>query len=384
MVDIRALILETIQNLRQDLNIPMRTIQAKIENLERNISTVPSMEKALLEQKRTQSIKENLFLFLLQKREETALSEAVTAPNTRIVDRARTPKFPIFPQTRMIYMACAALGLIVPLLLVTLLGFFETKIQAEDMITDLTSIPILGRIALSKKKEDIVVKKGTRSAIAEMFRLLRTNLNYLNIKNEKQVLVITSSVSGEGKSFIGLNLSMTIALSNKKVILLGLDMRKPKMHQYLGVENGVGMSNYLVQQAELEDVVRVFPENKNLSYITSGAIPPNPAELILSDRMKELITRLKEEYDYIIIDTPPIGLVSDALLLREYVSNIMVVVRQKYTQKTMVRDLETLYKNDELKGAGIVFNAVKMGRGYYGYGGYNYGYGQGYYTSEDD
>jgi len=383
MVDIRALILETIQNLRQDLNIPMRTIQAKIDNLERNIGTVPSMEKALLEQKRTQSIKENLFLFLLQKREETALSEAVTAPNTRIVDRARTPKFPIFPQTRMIYMACAALGLIVPLLLVTLLGFFETKIQAEDMITDLTSIPILGRIAFSKKKEDIVVKKGTRSAIAEMFRLLRTNLNYLNVKNEKQVLAITSSVSGEGKSFIGLNLAMTIALSNKKVILLGMDLRKPKMHQYLGVENNIGLSNYLVQQADLKDIVHVFSENENLSYITSGVIPPNPTELILSDRMDELITQLKAKYDYIIIDTPPIGLVSDALLLRKYVSNILVVIRQKYTKKAMVQDLETLYKNDELKGAGLVFNAVKMGRSYYGYGGYNYGYGQGYYTSED-
>ncbi len=383
MIDIRALILETIQNLRQDLNIPMRTIQAKIDKLERNISTVPSMEKALLEQKRTQSIKENLFLFLLQKREETALSEAVTAPNTRIVDRARTPSYPIFPQKRMIYMACAALGLIVPLLLVTLLGFFETKIQAEDMITDLTSIPILGRIAFSKKKENIVVKKGTRSAIAEMFRLLRTNLNYLNVKQEKQVLVITSSVSGEGKSFIGLNLAMTIALSNKKVILLGMDMRKPKMYQYLGVENNVGISNYLVQQAELEDVVRVFPDNKNLFYITSGALPPNPAELILSDRMEELMTRLKAEYDYVIIDTPPIGLVSDALLLRQYVSNILIVIRQKYTKKAMVRDLDTLYKNDELKGAGLVFNAVKMGRGYYGYGGYNYGYGQGYYTEED-
>ena len=177
---------------------------------------------------------------------------------------------------------------------------------------------------------------------------------------------------------------MTVALSNKKVILLGLDMRKPKMHQYLGVENGKGMSNYLVQQAELEDIVKVFPENKNLSYITSGPIPPNPAELILSDRMEELITKLKEEYDYIIIDTPPIGLVSDALLLRQYVSNILVVIRQKYTKKAMVRDLETLYKNDELKGAGLVFNAVKMGRGYYGYGGYNYGYGQGYYTNEED
>ncbi len=383
LTDIRALILETIRNLRSDLNIPMRKIQTKIDNLQRNMSNVPSMEKALLEQIRLQTVKENLFLYLLQKREETALSEAVTAPNTRVVDRARVPKFPVFPKKRMVYLACAALGLIIPLLLVTVLGFFENKIQSEDMITELTNIPILGRIALSKKKEDIVVKQGSRSAIAEMFRLLRTNLNYLNVDKKRQIVLITSSVSGEGKSFVGLNLAMTVALSDKKVILLGMDLRKPKMHQYLGVENGRGLSDYLVQQAELEDVVQEFSGSKNLSYITSGPIPPNPAELILSNRMDELIEKLSTQYDYIIIDTPPIGLVSDALLLRKYVSNMLIVVRQKYTKKNMVRDLQMLYANDELKGAGLVFNAVKQGRSYYGYGGYNYGYGQGYYTSEE-
>lgn len=381
--DIKALILETMQNLQVDLNIPMRKIENKIADLQRNMSTVPSMEKDLLEQMRMQSIKENLFLYLLQKREETALSEAVTAPNTRIVDAARTPKFPIFPQKRLIYMASGALGFVIPLLLVTLIGFFETKVQNEDTIKELTSIPILGRIAFSKKKENIVVKQGNRSAISEMFRLLRTNLNYLNVDREKQVLLVTSSVSGEGKSFVGLNLAMTIALSNKKVILLGMDLRKPKMHQYLEVENNKGLSNYLIKQAELKEVVNQYPENENLFYITSGPIPPNPAELILSDRMDELITELQKQYDYVVIDTPPIGLVSDALLLRKYVSNILIVVRQKYTKKAMVRDLEELYRNEELKNAGLVFNAVKMGRSYYGYGGYHYGYGQGYYVNEE-
>ncbi len=382
LADVRSLILQTLQNLQRDLDIPMRTLQNKIEDLKDNLGSVPSMEKNLLEQMRMQSIKENLFLYLLQKREETALSEAVTSPNTRIIDRARAPSVPIFPQKRLIYMACAALGFIIPLILVTLVGFFETKIQSEETIKDLTNIPILGRIAFTKKGEGLVVKQGSRSAIAEMFRLLRTNLNFLNVKNETQVMVVTSSVSGEGKSFIGLNLGMTIALSNKKVILLGLDLRKPKMHKYLGVENLKGLTNYLINQSELEEVVKVSSENSNLHYITSGPIPPNPSELILSDRMDELITQLKEDYDYVIIDTPPIGLVSDALLMRKYVSNILLVVRQKYTKKAMVRDLNELYRNGELKGAGLVFNGVKMGRSYYGYGGYNYGYGQGYYVEE--
>ncbi len=382
LIDLRNLILETLRNLQLDLSIPIRRKESKISELQKNLVGVPSIDKKLVEQMRMQSIKENLFLFLLRKREETALSEAVTAANTRIVDPARTPQFPVFPKPRMVYMAAAALGFIIPLILVTLLGFFETKIRDEETISRLTSIPILGRISLSKSKEDIVIKKGTRTAIAEMFRLLRTNLNYLNVSREKQVLLITSSVSGEGKSFVGLNLAMTIALSNKKVILLGLDLRKPKMHRYLGVDNTKGITNFLIRQSELDDVIEVSTKNKNLSFITSGPSPPNPSELILSDRMDELINQLKERYDYIILDSPPIGLVSDALLLRKYVSNILLVVRHKYTKKAMVRDLENLYVNGELKGAGLVFNGVKMGRSYYGYGGYNYGYGQGYYVEE--
>jgi len=383
MQDVRALLIQTIQNLQTDLNIPIRKIQRKIDQLQTSVSDVPSIEKALLEQMRTQSIKENLFLYLLQKREETALSEAITAPNTRMVDRARTPRFPIFPQKKMIYIACGLIGLLIPLFIITLVGFFATKIQTEDGIKDLTTVPIIGRIAFSKKGKNIVIKKGNRSAIAEMFRLLRTNLNYLNVKQEKQVLIVTSTISGEGKSFVGLNLAMTMALSNKKVILIGMDMRKPKMHQYLGVENAKGLSNYLIKQSALEEVIMTYLENENLSYITSGPIPPNPAELILSDRMNELINQLKEQYDYIIIDTPPIGLVSDALLMRQYASNIMVVVRQNYTKKGMVRSLEDLYRNKELENVGIVFNAVKMGRRGYGYGGYQYGYGQGYYSEDE-
>lgn len=381
--DTRNLILETLRNLQLDLSIPMRSIQRKIDALQQNLSSVPSIDKKLLEQMRTQSIKENLFLFLLRKREETALSKAVTTANTRTVDRARTPKFTIFPKKRLIYISAIGLGLLIPMILVTILGFFETKVKDEDTITRLTSIPILGRIAFSKSKENIIIKKGTRTAIAEMFRLLRTNLNYLNVSREKQVLLITSSVSGEGKSFIGLNLAMTIALSGKKVALLGLDLRKPKMHKYLEVENSVGMTNYLIRQSELSDVLQVSPENPNLSYITSGPIPPNPSELILSERMDELIQNLKEDFDYVVIDSPPIGLVSDALLMRKFVTNILVVVRQKYTKKRMLRDLETLYQNKDLEGAGLVFNAVKQGRSYYGYGGgYYSGYGKGYYVEE--
>jgi len=265
----------------------------------------------------------------------------------------------------------------------------ETTIQSEETVKSLTNIPILGRITHHKKDEKIVVKTGDRSAINEMFRLLRTNLNYLNPDSDKQVLLITSSVSGEGKSFIAINLAIALSLSNKKVVLLGLDLRKPKMASYLGVDHkSAGISNYLIGKSTLNDIVHQFQDNPNFSYISSGPIPPNPAELILSDRMKQLIDELQEDYDYILIDSPPIGLVSDALQLRDYVSNILIVVRHQLTRKVMLKNLEEMYKNKDLENSVIILNDIKRNRssygyGYgYGYGGYHYGYGQGYYKEE--
>ena len=388
LIDLRQLILRTVQNLQKDLQIPIEKIQSNIQELQKSMSTVPTVEKQLLEQLRTQTIKESLFLFLLQKREETALSEAITTASTRTIERARSTKIPVYPQRKLIYATSLMLGLFVPFLLIMIRSFFETKIESEEDLKQLTSIPILGRIAYNKSKENLVVKAGNRSAINEMFRLLRTNLSYLNLKEEKRILLVTSSIPGEGKSFIALNLAIALALSNKKVLLVGLDLRKPKLYQYLGVDNSVGLSNYLIGKSELPEIIQHYPTDKNLSYITSGPVPPNPAELILSDRIATLFQTLSDEYDYILIDTPPIGLVSDALLLRKYISNILVVVRHHYTPKVLLKNLEEMYQNKELSNPGIVMNGIKQRRGYYGYGygygGYNYGYGKGYYKSDDE
>jgi len=280
-------------------------------------------------------------------------------------------------------MMSGVLGLIFPFLLVLFLGLFETKVDSEEMIKQLTNIPVLGRIAFKKGDANIVVKHGSRSAVNEMFRLLRTNLNFVNHGKSKHTIMLTSSISGEGKTFIALNLGIALSLSGKKVILLGMDLRKPKLATYMGVPQGKGITNYLVGQNKLDEIVQPFQDNPNLSYITSGPTPPNPAELILSGKLQELLKELSEKYDYILIDTPPIGLVSDALLLREFVDNILVVVRHKYTRKVMLRNLENMYKNEELKKASIIFNGVKQGGKYYGYGGYYYGKNQGYYVDEE-
>lgn len=378
--DIRKLIIETIQNLQKDIQIPITKIERNIEELKGSISSVPSIEKKLIEKMRTQAVKENLFLFLLQKREETALSEAVTTAKTRTIDRARTPGFPVYPKKKMVLMASGVLGLAIPLIIVLLLGFFETKVDSEETIKQLTSIPILGKIALNKASDKIVVKQGSRSAINEMFRLLRTKLNFINHGKPKQKILITSSISGEGKTFVALNLGITLALSGKKVALLGLDLRKPKLGSYFDADLSKGITNYLVGQNTLEEITQKDSTQPNLSIITSGPIPPNPAELILSDRMKTLLDQLSEQYDYILVDTPPIGLVADAFLLRDFVDNMLIVVHQNMTHKGMLKNLENLNANEEIKNASIIFNGVKQGKSYYGYGGYN----QGYYIDEKE
>lgn len=383
LLDLRRLILETIRNLRKDLQIPINEIEKNIEELKSSIGSVPGIEKRLVERMRTQTIKENLFLYLLQKREETALSEAVTTAKTRTIDRARISYFPVYPKPRLIMMVSGLIGLIIPFLILALLSLLETKVDSEETIQQYTSIPILGKIPVNKSKEQIVVKYGSRSAINEMFRALRTNLNFISQNKEHKVIMATSSISGEGKTFVTLNLGIALALSGKKVITIGMDLRKPKLATYLNSAGSKGLTNYLIGQNSLEEITNQFDQTENLFYITSGPIPPNPAELLASDAMKQMMIRLAEEYDYVLLDTPPIGLVSDALLLRPYIDNILVVVRQNVTRKGMLKDMETMYQNKELEKASIVFNGVKRNRGRYGYGGgYYYGNKNSYYVED--
>lgn len=387
MLEIRALIISTIQNLRKDLDIPIAKLQGEIAELQQNLENIPVVEQQLLEQVRMQGIKEQLFLFLLTRREETALSEAVTTASTRIIEPARSSGSPVFPQNRLVYIASALLGIILPTLIIALLGLLETKVDSEEMLKQLTSLPILGRIMQSKKKESVVVKAGNRSAINEMFRQLRTNLSYLNPDRDKQILSVTSFVPGEGKTFIAINLAITLSLSGKKVVLIELDLRRPKFNKYLDRDgHGFGVANYLIGRKSLDQIIQPFSGAPNLSIITSGAIPPNPSELILSEKMEQLLRELSERFDYILIDNPPIGLVSDALLLRKMVDNMLIVVRHRYTRKAMVRSLEDLHRSGDLPNAALIFNAIKQGRGGYGYGGYRYGYGygEGYYQESEN
>ena len=379
--DLRGLIMETIRNLQVDLQIPIKKLENNIQDLRQRMGSIPGVEKRLVEKMRTQTIKENLFLYLLQKREETALSEAITTAKTRTIDRARASKGPVYPQKKLITVSSVFLGLLLPMLFIVIRSFFEVKVDSEDTIKSLTSIPLLGRVAQEKTKNPIVVEKGSRTAINEMFRLLRANLNFANMNKSQQTIMVTSSISGEGKTFMVLNLGIAIALSNKKVVLLGMDLRKPKLGTALDDSKpDRGLSNFLVGECSLEEILKPHQDIDNLFYISSGIIPPNPTELLVSERIDELFRDLKQEFDYILIDTPPMSLVSDALLVRKFVDRTLVIVRQNHTKKSMVKNLEELYQNGELESVNLIFNGIKTG-GRYGYlENYQYGYGKGYYT----
>ena len=380
--EIRNLIRETIKSARANLVIPISQASKEIDELKRNMRSVPTLEQNLMEKLRNQSIKESLFLFLLQRREETALTSAVTSANTRVIESARSSGGPIYPRKRLVYLGSVLLGLFVPFLIVIGKSFFENTVDSEEVLLAMTSIPIVGRIGHNKGADKVLIGKDKRSVIAEMFRLLRTNLNYANTSKDAQVFLVTSSVSGEGKSVIAINLALTLAIASRKVAIVDLDLRKPRIAEYLGLPKGIGVTNFLVGEATADQIISESSLHECLSVVKSGPIPPNPAELILTDKMTQLMLELKKRFDYIIIDSPPLGVVTDALLLREHVANMLLVVRHKQTKKSMLKHLEEMYQKGELVNPLIVLNDIKPKRGYYGYGGYNYGYGKGYYTTK--
>lgn len=382
IAEIKRTILLTLQNVKKDMRIPMQSVERQIEDLKAEIRAVPRKKKDLVQIERQQAIKENLYLYLLQRREETALSEAITTPGTRVIDPARSSAIPVSPKRQQIYLFCFALGLLLPLSLVVLGDWLNDKVESEEGIKKETDIPLLGRIRKSKVYDKILVKQDSRSAIPEMFRLLRTNLQYLNPNKGQQTILITSSQGGEGKTFITANLGATIALSRKKVILVGMDLRKPRLWKYMAAhENQSGVTNYLIGEAELEEIIVPSPNQPHLFFLPSGPVPPNPSELLLSERMESLFEYLKSNYDYVLIDSPPVGMVADALILNNYVDISLYVVRHKYTRFGMLRMLQNLYAEGKIKNPGIILNGLRNGSGYYGYG-YGYGYSYGYYDKK--
>ena len=372
LLSLRTSISDTVTNIKQDLRKKITSIASLNKELMARVKRVPTQERGLLEIKRQQIIKENLYLYLLKKKEETHLTLAATTSNARIIDTPRTTRKPIAPQKALIYLSSFLGGLFIPFLFVVGKDLLQDSIQDEEDIKEITKIPIIGSINKGKKNEHIVVKTNTRTAIAERFRLIRTNLQFVKRKGP-QTILLTSSISGEGKTFVAINLAMSFTLLKKRTILLGMDLRKPKLQEYLEeVDKPIGMTEYILGDNTLEEVIQCVKEQPDLDYILSGAVPFNPNELLSEPIVSELFERLQKEYEVIIIDAPPVGLVSDAFLLNEFITNTIYVVRVNVTKKQMVINASEMLKKARLKNASILLNGVNE-KGRYGYGG-SYGY----------
>lgn len=373
LANLRGNILENLRNIKSGLIITRNNLQASSARFESRISEVPGIEKDLIEIKRQQSIKEGLYLYLLQKREESALSLAATVANSRIIDAAISGDHPVEPKKQLIYLLALLVGLGVPFAGIYVKELLNDKVQTQQDVKKGTNTSILGEIAHNDTFENLVVTENSRSAVSELFRLIRTNLQFATLGKENKVLLITSSMSGEGKTFFSINLGASLALTGKRVVLVNFDLRKPRLMQNMGLYDEAGVTNYLINdKLALQDIIIPSNEVQGLYAIGSGPIPPNPAELIMSPKVMQMLEELREQFDYVIIDTPPAGQVADAFALAPYIDASIFIIRYNYTFKSQVAIVDDIYKNKKLKYPLVVINDASM-KDVYGYG-YGYGY----------
>ena len=377
--NLRADMLSNIENSQRTLTISRDGLKRQINNVEGNMQQVPKIERNYLNLARQQLIKQELYLFLMKKSEETAVSKTANLSNSKIIDSPRANLKPFSPQKQIVTLVFVLLALLVPVGFIYLKDLFNTKIESKEDIIRLTDVPIIGEISHNEDGENLIIANNSRSAISEQFRALRTNLAfYLNGDSSKTIL-LTSSMSGEGKSFAAINLGNILALTGKRVLLMELDLRKPGLTVKFGANNSVGFTNYIIAQNSLiDDLIQPLEAHPNLFLLSSGPIPPNPAETIMNDRTKLLIEDLKTKFDYIIMDAPPIGIIADAQLLAPFADVSLYLVRQNYTNKDQIAIVQDLKYAKKWANLSIVINDIKKGRSY----GYGYGYGYGEYNVE--
>ena len=376
----RLMIVENITNIEKTLDLANRELEQELIKVRQRIEKIPTTERELIGIERQYRIQESLYLYLLEKQAEVSISLASSVSDNRIVDTARASAGPVKPVKSKAYSIALIIGLLVPVIFIYLREQFDDSVHDVQTISGLTGgIPVLGMVGLSKNNSKLVITEKPNSLIAEAYRSIRTNLKFFGIENEKKVLLITSSIGTEGKTFTAMNLSSVLALSGKRTVLLGLDLRKPKIIDDFQLANDKGISTYLSNEHSLDEVLQPSKLIDGFDIIPSGPVPPNPSELIMSQRMDDLIRQLYERYDYIIIDSPPVGLVTDGFILMKHADLSIFVVRQGTTKKHHLRHIRQMNEQQKLGPVTILFNAIKANRGAGGYGyGYHYGYGYGY------
>lgn len=377
---LRINILENFKNIKASVSSTISEYRKRSQINQSQLQKIPGKIKELLEIEQHLGALQNLYKYLQEKREETAISRASTISNSGIIDLAYPTSSPVKPNKRTIQLLAILLGLGLPALFIFVGEVLNDKVTTRFDIEKLTATPILGEIGHSYAGEVLVVNKTTRSMVAEQFRIIRSNLQYILGKTEKSVILVTSSFSGEGKSFVTTNMGAVLALAGKRTVILEFDIRKPKVLSGLGIHKGQGITNFLVGKADLDTLIKQVPDQENLFVLGCGPVPPNPAELLLGPKVEELFTWLRNNFDVVIVDTAPVGMVSDAMTLSKFADCTLYLVRQGHTFKKQVALIDEFYVNYKLPKISIVINDVKLkpGYGYYGYGRYGYGYGYGY------
>ena len=391
----------SLDRVLRGLFITKADLDREANRYSRRISEAPGQEREFVSIARQQEIKAGLYLMLLQKREENAITLAATANNAKIIDDAIADEAPVSPKGKMIYLVALVLGVGIPVGVIYMLELTKFKIEGRADVEKLTSVPIIGDIPLTDEKQGaIAVFENQNNLMSETFRNIRTNLQFM-LENDKKVILVTSTVSGEGKSFISANLAISLSLLGKKVVIVGLDIRKPGLNKVFNIpRKGVGITQYLANpEKNLMDLVQLSDVSKNLYILPGGSVPPNPTELLARDGLDKAIEMLKKNFDYVILDTAPVGMVTDTLLIGRVADLSVYVCRADYTHKNEYTLINELAENNKLPNLCTVINGLDLKRRkygyyygygkygkYYGYGkryGYGYGYGEQSHAKED-
>ena len=381
----KKLLVNSISEFRESLMGQKRNIQTKISSLESKFYSIPEKELEYAQLNRLFTTDEKFFTLLLEKRTEYSISEAGFVPQNIVLEKAVKPSKPISPNRNLSMLSFVLGGLSLSLLGLIVRYLIHNDITSLNEITKHThaSIGILGIIPRYKKEipqSQLIVNENPKSLIAEAFRTVRSNLQFISNEEGSKVMAITSTISGEGKTFIAINLGGIIAFSGKKVIIMDLDMRRPKIHSGFGVQNERGMSTLLINKDNLENCIH-HSKQENLDFITAGPIPPNPSELIINGRIEVILNELKGIYDVIIIDNPPVGLVTDGISIIQQADYPIYIFRAEYSKKNFIQNVDRLFNEYRLTRLSIILNGVDINKRSYGYN-YGYGYGYGYaYTS---
>ncbi|KAB6279579.1 GumC family protein, partial [Bacteroides xylanisolvens] len=382
----RSNVQATLDATLKGLQITKEDLAREANRYSRRINDAPTQERQFVSIARQQEIKAGLYLMLLQKREENAITLAATANNAKIIDEALADDNPVSPKRMMIYLAALVLGVGFPVGIIYLIGLTKFKIEGRADVEKLTSLPVIGDIPLADEKSgSIAVFENQNNLMSETFRNVRTNLQFM-LENGKNVILVTSTISGEGKSFVSSNLAISLSLLGKKVVIVGLDIRKPGLNKVFNLSRKEqGITQFLINPAvNLMDLVQRSDINKNLFILPGGAVPPNPTELLARDSLEKAIETLKANFDYVILDTAPVGMVTDTLLIGRTADLSVYVCRADYTRKAEFTLINELMENNKLPNLCIAINGLDLQKKkygyYYGYGKYGkyYGYGKRY------